>query len=362
MIDMLRESPPSWVSYHIYYHQDLNRVLLGFCGPMVASLLRLGWIDSFFFIRHGLGGPHIRLRFRTLPLCGDGVDRVVKQAASHFLALNPSRASLDEEVVRRRNQGILASDPNEVDDTVYPDNTILPISFRPEAKRYGGPALLAPSLDLFAASSIEAFHFLSRFGNEPRSRQLTSAFRLLFRQALHFALDEEELDVLLRYAVDGWNSPSESIARKARQVLASQREALVSVFENEILLAESSFLLRGVSADPSTPLAGATRCLSCIICGEDRRERWRIGGSQMHMTANRIGLTNIEEIYLSYLLSETKGYFMSARSYLIDDLYKVLRRSSDKSNEGEPSLKGILSVALAKLGEDAAMAGSSWSP
>ena len=37
----------------------------------------------------------------------------------------------------------------------------------------------------------------------------------------------------------------------------------------------------------------------------DLNRRWVIGGSQLHMTANRLGVSNPEEVYLSRLLSRT---------------------------------------------------------
>src|SRR4051812_47680502 len=41
-----------WCSYHLYYHEDLDRAVIGFVLPTVLSVVSSGWIDSFFFIRY----------------------------------------------------------------------------------------------------------------------------------------------------------------------------------------------------------------------------------------------------------------------------------------------------------------------
>ncbi|HSU82613.1 MAG TPA: lantibiotic dehydratase C-terminal domain-containing protein, partial [Thermoanaerobaculia bacterium] len=193
-----------WLSYHLYYHEDLSRAVLGFVYPAVSSLLSAGWIDRFFFVRYGLGGPHVRLRLRPLPGHAPLIDRAVHGSAEVFLSRSPSTARLDPEALQRQTQAMLAGDPHETDATVYPDNTLVAAAFRPEVQRYGGPNLLPVSVDFFTVSSAAAIDFLVRSGAEPRSQQLILALRLLLAQALCFAIDEEELLALLGYGVESW--------------------------------------------------------------------------------------------------------------------------------------------------------------
>src|SRR5689334_6616478 len=127
-----------WISFHLYYHEDLTRAVLGFVRPAVSSLLEAGWIDRFFFVRYGLGGPHLRLRLRPVAACEPLVDRGVRRAAEQFLDGSPSTAVLDPEALRRQTLAMLASDPHETDGSVYPDNFLLAVPFRPETQRYGG--------------------------------------------------------------------------------------------------------------------------------------------------------------------------------------------------------------------------------
>lgn len=335
---MAGDSSQGWICYHLYYHQDLNRAVLRFAVPATVSLLRSGRVDAFFFVRHGLGGPHLRLRFRLAAGGTAAVEKALEVMANRFLDGCPSFVSLPEETIRRRNEGILASDSSETDDGVYPDNTFRRSAYQPEVVRYGGPELLEHSIALFAVSTAAAVSCLPRSEAEPRSRHLARAFRLLFRQALHFAADAPELAHLARYAVAG---PFESIARKADRVLKGQGDELAAVVRDEISIERYPAPASPGLAEPSALLASAARSLSAAIGSDDRILRSRIGGSQQHMTANRLGLTNFEEVYLCHLLS---GILEST-----GDLQKVVGRRVSAARVREQLPSELLSLASAQI-------------
>src|SRR5687767_1719493 len=99
--EMIEEIRESWISGHLYYHESLDRAVLGFVHPLVVSLVKDGQIDAFFFVRYGLGGPHIRLRLRVIPGARELALAAMQQSAHHFLDLAPSARSVDEEAIRR---------------------------------------------------------------------------------------------------------------------------------------------------------------------------------------------------------------------------------------------------------------------
>lgn len=329
-----------WLSYHLYYHEDLSRAVLGFVHPAVSSLLSAGWIDRFFFVRYGLGGPHVRLRLRPLPGHAPLIDRAVRGSAEAFLSRSPSTARLDPEALQRQTQAMLVGDPHETDATVYPDNTLVAAAFRPEVQRYGGPDLLPVSLDFFTVSSAAAIDFLVRSGAEPRSRQLILALRLLLAQALCFAIDEEELLALLGYGVESWGEEAPTILAKGDRVFAAQPDAFRGIFRQEI----SDQLSTESPPDGLGPVLGeAARLLSQAVGREDRPTRKRIGVSQLHMTATRLGLGNLEEVYISRLLSAAAALLEGdpgARALLGDALARPAR---------SPSLEDLLPRVLAAL-------------
>jgi Lantibiotic biosynthesis dehydratase C-term len=294
----------SWLNNHLYYHQDLGEVVHGFVRPLVAGLLRQGRIDSFFFIRYSLGGPHIRLRLRPRPGASALAAEAAEAHARDFLARQPSMSKLTPDASLRINREILGADEHEVDGSVYPDNTFLAFPFRPEVERYGGPDLWRHSLDLFAVSSATVLELLCGQSGEPRSRLLALAFRVLACQALSFARDEEDLVLLLRYAVDLWGEKMPRAQEKADRVLVAQRRTFDQLFERELhLLAAGPGAAAGATEESKAQLGDAARRLAWIVRAADRGVHQRIGTSQIHMTANRLGLNNAEEVYLSRILT-----------------------------------------------------------
>jgi hypothetical protein len=311
------ENESCWLNYHLYYHQALSSAVDGFVRPLVAGLLRSGWIDHFFFIRYWLGGPHIRLRLRPRSGASALVTEAAETRARDFLASWPSTSKLDREAILRFNKQVLANDAHELDDSIYPDNSLLAFPFRPEIERYGGPELWRDSLDFFVVSSATALELLGVYGGEPRSRQLAIAFRVLTYQALSFARDEDDLIALARYAVDLWGGKMPRVLAKADRVLAEQRRTFDRLFERELYLLEARpAAVVGVGEEAKAQLGEAARRLAWIVRAAGRDVRQRIGTSQLHMTANRLGLSNAEEVYLSRILASLASDFTASGKVL----------------------------------------------
>jgi hypothetical protein len=281
-----------WVSFHFYHHESPALILAQLLTPLVRDLLR-GAISRFFFVRYSLGGPHIRLRLRVTSGTVDPVDllsRIGREAAD-FFCRHPSLHSWSEDEVRRRNRIILAQDPSEHDAGLYPDNSFRSAPFHPEVERYGGPEVLSLSLDLFTLSSVIAIYSLEAGNAENRSVQLGRFFRLLASQVQGLAAGENELLAILGRLSTPPSETLMGVIRKADQVFQTRQNVFVQLFEGleddrqGWLLSEGAARLRqGLgSADPAT--------------------RERIAVSQIHMTANRLGLGLAEELYLCRLLS-----------------------------------------------------------
>ena len=298
------ENESGWLNYHLYYHQDLGPAIDYFVRPLVIGLLRSDWIDGFFFVRYGLGGPHIRLRLHPRLGALALVAEVAEGQARSFLASRPSTSNLTQLSILRVNQQLLASDPHEIDDSVYPDNTFLTFPFRPEIERYGGPELWGDSLDFFVLSSATVLELLREYGGEPRSRHVTLAFQVLAGQALGFARDEEDLIVLLRYAVDLWGGRMPQAMEKADRVLTEKRRNFEQLFDRELgLLSNRPDAAVTAGEEARARLNEGARRLAWIVRGVDRSVHQQIGTSQLHMTANRLGLNNAEEVFLSQILT-----------------------------------------------------------
>ncbi len=339
----------SWIAYHLFYYEDPRRAVLGFVRPAAAALLDAGLVESFFFLRYPLGGPHVRLRLRPAEGRVSETRETVEALAREFLAASPSTSSLDAETIRRGNEAIIAGDPHESDLAVYPDNSLLPFPFRPEVERYGGPERLAASLDFFAVSSVAALDFLAGHEGQPRSRLLAGALAVLARQALAFARDEEELTALLSYGVASWGTGMQAIVDKADRLVAEQGEGFQGLFEREIRdAADARTAPPEAGTREAAPwLREAARRLSLSIGADDAAARLRVGSSQLHMTANRLGLSNPEEVYLSRILSLLLAARLSSPEGA-GELRAALTRA-DPLPGSPPSVREILPVALAIL-------------
>jgi hypothetical protein len=282
-----------WRAFHLFYHADRDRVILEFVRPVVRLLWHAGEIDSFFFIRYALGGPHIRLRLHIRPGRVEVVEERVREVVSRFLAHWPSTESLNEESIRWTNRTILANDPHEHEDAVYPDNHLIPAPFRPEVERYGGMAMLSCSLDYFAISSVKALRYCTEHRLATRARQLPILFRILARQLWSFAAREEEVFALLAAFI---------ASRKLAPILPHGDRAYEARKDDFLgLLATELDALSDPRATPDLNDA-ASQQLSWEARTATADTRCRIGASQLHMTANRTGVTNAEEVYLGRIL------------------------------------------------------------
>jgi hypothetical protein len=289
---------PDWRAYYVFYHADRNRLLRGLVLPLVRQLFQDGAIDRFFFVRYGLGGPHLRLRWRVTDTAAAGAaETALAHAAAKFFAHTPSRNSLSEEQIRQTNHrfqldGTLPSDRCEA----YPDNTWRRFPAEFEVERYGGPEHLDASLDLFALSSA---HVLRRFANQGEGSAWvrTAALRAVLHLAWGFAGDDEALfGDLVGYGPRLMGDDFASCARAGEAVFAKRRAPLV-----DMVCSELTWLTEQHAALDPLGLAGA----ACVLVGETGgggTRRWHFAESHIHMTANRLGLTNAEEVYLSRML------------------------------------------------------------
>ena len=315
------EAGSRWASYHIFYHASLDLLLLDLVLPVLRELWSRNRLRRFFFIRYPMGGPHVRLRLFGGPAdLQEAADILARQAAD-FFSRRPSTTPVDENVIRERNQRLLKDDPEEID-AVYPDNSFAEIPFRPEVERYGGEALIERSLELFSLSSAATLALLQSHASEPRSRLLGAAMRILLRQALGFAADGEELARFVAYPLPPGGGPSPLTAR-ADQEFERQPESYVRLLSEEI---ESSLALGPPHELDGFLLTEGSHRLDRHLRSASPSVRWRVVSSQLHMTANRLGLKNPEEAYFGRIL------WRAARELSASDpsLWSRLREKEDE--------------------------------
>jgi hypothetical protein len=311
---MKGEPLAGWQAYHLYYHEDLGRAIDGFARPAVAACRECGLLARFFFIRYGFGGPHLRLRLEAVPGREAELDELVRRTAESFLAASPSRASRDPEEIRRTNANLAANDSQLEGDPVQPDNSLLAEPFVPEAGRYGGRMLLPSNLDYFQLSSADTFHFRDLCANLAKTQILPLCLLELLRPALGFAASRAELLDLTRYAAVWAKEDGDLFVRRGNEAY----ESSAPLFDAKVRSRLEHFLAGRQEWGP--PLAAGARRLAWEARDLDADRRRMLAVGQIHMLANRLGLSNPEEIYLGQILSRSLEAMLDREPDLEDRL------------------------------------------
>ena len=155
---------------------------------------------------------------------------------------------------------------------------------------HSGPDLIAGSLDFFCVSSAYALDLISRHEEGPRPRRLSHSMRALLRQALGFAAGGRELPAIAAYAAAGTGPGMSLLLARADQEFARSPEDYLALIQEEIEISRDSLL------------TAAAQVLESRLRGTADPAWWRVVGSQLHMTANRLDLMNVEELYLGQIL------------------------------------------------------------
>jgi len=268
-----------WMSFHVFCSTDRDALLMQVVRPVVAMLRAEGVADRFFFIRYPEGGEHVRLRLRIAA----EIDTV--PAVDRAFALLRARCT---EFLRT-----LVGAPSAWIDVV-------PAIFELEVERYGGPRFFPCALSFFALSSMEALRFVAQWGGEPRARQLVEILGRLAGQAIGMAHTVAELRGLADYVVQ-WRPRMASIVARADQLFESRGAALTPRVRDVLVAAAAAQVTSGKPGSPEAHVVHG-RYLAAALEGLEGEGRWRAMGSQMHMAANRLGLSNPEESYLSGIL------------------------------------------------------------
>jgi hypothetical protein len=282
----------------VYHTGNQDRLLTELLRPTLRRLWQGRKIESFFFLRHALEGPHIRLRIRPAAGRGDAVrDEVVKRAASYFEAF-PSPARVAGDASRLLEEPRPPRESAGEESVLFDDNSIQEIPFEPEVERYGGPGRIGKSLDFFALSSARALRLLDHRPTVTTGEWLTIALRLEARYILGFAGDALDLASLLDEPRTLLEAGEGLIGRRVDEAFAESGDRLV-----RLLLGEIEKL--GLAALSPLEDGEVARALRLELADADRATRTRIFASQIHMTANRLGLAPAEESYVARILGRT---------------------------------------------------------
>jgi hypothetical protein len=207
-----RPGPPcgGWSAWHLHLpafdHRRMDRVLTDVVAPSLAGLAGVAPAPAWFVVRYWQGGPHIRLRVRDLDAgaaarLGEGLRLAFER--SGVGAVGPDDRPLDDREYEAMVAGVArageGSGPLDVPSLRPPG--VHEAVYVPETARYGGPAALAVSEDLFWRASRWVVTFL---GHRPDDASRAGVALRATALAVSTALAPGERGRALHVATSSW--------------------------------------------------------------------------------------------------------------------------------------------------------------
>jgi thiopeptide-type bacteriocin biosynthesis protein len=292
----------AWVSAHVFYQGDPDRLLLDAVDPLVTELAGRELVADWFFLRYWDGGTHVRLRVRP-PEAGSAgeVRDVIGERLAEYLRLYPSpdRISADDYARLAR---VLAGGEGVTGyaEQPYPNNSVAFLPYRPEHDRYGHGTTLAAVERHFGESSRLALSLLR--AGLPAGRRETAGYSLVLLTWLCAEPDPARLAGWATETALAWGGgPTGAVGADARafdERFARRRDQLVTV-ARQVRVAAAQL-------DHDPPGAGMLghwgRSVVRLRAALDGRRPVRpVLDICAHLVCNRLGISVPEECYLRYL-------------------------------------------------------------
>ncbi|MDQ0994687.1 thiopeptide-type bacteriocin biosynthesis protein [Streptomyces sp. V3I7] len=319
-----------WISLHVFYAANANPVLVHCVRPLVAHLSEQGLLRSWFFIRYWLDGPHIRVRLLPADASAAAeVERTARQALQDYLRVRPALYEEDRNASGDLYKNMfLAEYSEERWDELYgaegempfrDNNSVAALAYERELDRYGGPAGMELAEWHFRHSSETVITLLETTNVHVRTVLLGQAAQLTAGLCFTLLPDEEAVTRFLQRYRTMWETsyqePSDAQHERFDRSYARMKDRLVPRLRH---VRDSA---RGDTAASPTPLErswlahcaelrdrvlkSADDGLLCFRDGavpEPQDALAIVLSSYVHMTNNRLGVSILDEIYLSYVL------------------------------------------------------------
>ena len=303
---------PVWLSCHVFYHDDSDRLLTELLLPMLAELRQRGLVQRQFYLRHWERGPHVRVRTQTLPAHQAEAREEIERRVTNYLAKHPGGTDTDPSrlttALRRLNE--LENGTGATVSAAEPPNSLRWIDYRPELAKYGGPQGVAVAEDVFDTSTVLAGEVVQRVG-EGRVR-LGVALQFLLLAARALGLTETQRTVFFRHYHERWRSyvPDAVLIDAWAHQYAAQRDTYRHMLDD---LKHGRPLGRGLGRRWEDLIADAVGRLRPLV---ERREVWpaevepsapqfvalaALVSQYLHTTNNRMNVRPQGECFVAYL-------------------------------------------------------------
>lgn len=277
-----------WVSSHIFY-TDHNKFLIEALPAFLEGIKKRFSIHKYFFIRYWELGPHIRLRMSVDTKDIEEIKKEIVTFFNNYLDNNPSVRNLEK-------------------DHFLPNNTVHFIEYEPEVERYGGEEGIVVAESHFQDSSETVLDLMSQIHqNWNLSVAQGLALQLSYAFIKGTSLNEDEIKEML-FIMDNshWKERARIVSKtenvdvlfekqfaKNKEAIAARLKMLDEIFADEENTDESPILQWHHYVKEKD---AALKNLSL------NKKRHFIYISYLHMLNNRLGLSNHDEGYISYVL------------------------------------------------------------
>jgi hypothetical protein len=323
-----------WISLHIYYASNCDPVIRQCVQPLVADLRERGLLQRWFFIRYWLEGPHLRLRLLPHADAGPAVAETAEAAIATFLARRPAlydASAAPSDVYRQMfvaeyGEQRWAEEYGDTDQMPFrANNSVHRQPYVPEHDRYGGAAGIALAERHFETSSELFAGLLATTNTHVRSVLLGTSAQLAAALCYAFLGDDDRVAQFFATYRAFWErsyqQPSDdqharfdagfdAVATELRGHLARLRDGVAQPASARLTAVERGWISHAVALrDEVVQLADAGQ-LTFHRRGEPGAEVVTdhdaafaiLLSSYVHMTNNRLGVSILDEVYLSYLI------------------------------------------------------------
>lgn len=275
-------SEARWQGYVIRGVCPLDTLITNILAPLIESPLLEMFVDESYFLRYGASGLHLRLR-----IClREGI--AVKDARAALMAVF-------QDVVRA-NEVSAVLDGGSAQTLEAPEVTIEDVIPELELHRYGGSRLYPLATAVFAESSRVAIAQLREHMADPSSQARSYGVLSWWLVAAAAAsLSVEEANRLLEYGEMWFEDVLLLRQRSAAENLSAERKyKFLRTLFNQVRRRTGGELLGAIP-----------RLLEYSMDLRELPEERRVYALQsvMHMHANRLGLSNSDEAFMSMYLS-----------------------------------------------------------
>ena len=318
----------NWLSVYLYYADPWENFLTSAVNPLVLELESKGWIEQFFFIRYWEYGPHIRLRLKSDEL-------MIEQKVKPFLLEYFTRHMERNPSVRKDPLWTQQLPENQ---RWKRNNTIAFVPYEPEIQRYGGSSGILIAEKQFEASSRAVLSILSETESWSYSQALGRAIQLHLGLASAFRMDTAETHAFFKYIYANWRPRADAVLtnkeKEIRDSTAITEKAFAESFQKQKVFLVPMVMRVWDALQKKIEFENPwfhqwmadMNSIYHLLCDarmkknllEHNRETISTGkpfnhylqkhfyifDSYVHMTNNRLGISNHDEGYLGYLIKE----------------------------------------------------------